>query len=48
MGKDTELQSQPKAEIKVKENPKAEAIKKVPDEDVAMAIRDMLLREKLK
>lgn len=35
-----------KGEIKVKENPKAEAIKKAPDEAVAMAIRDMLLKEK--
>ena len=35
-----------KAEIKIKENPKAEAIKKAPDEVIALAIRDALLKDK--
>ena len=37
-----------KTEIKIKENPKAEAMKKAPDEVVAMAIRDALLKDKKK
>ncbi len=37
-----------KHEIKIKENPKAEAIKKAPDEVIAMAIRDAMLKEKEK
>ena len=37
-----------KSEIKLKENPKAEAIKKTPDEVIAMAIRDAMLKEKEK
>lgn len=37
-----------KTEIKIKENPKAEAIKKAPDEVIAMAIRDAMLKEKEK
>ncbi len=36
-----------KAEIKLKENPKAAAIKKAPDEVVAKAIREMIQKEKL-
>ena len=35
-----------KAEIKLKTNPKAEAIRKAPDEVVAMAIRDAILKDK--
>jgi hypothetical protein len=34
--------------IKIKENPKAEAIKKAPDEVIAKAIRDVMLKEKEK
>ena len=34
-----------KAEIKLKTNPKADAIKKAPDEVVAMAIRDAILKD---
>lgn len=37
-----------KSEIIIKENPKAEAIKKAPDEVIAMAIRDAMLKEKEK
>ena len=37
-----------KPEIKIKENPKAEAMKKAPDEVIAMAIRDAMLKEKEK
>ncbi len=37
-----------KPEIKIKENPKAEAIKKAPNEVIAMAIRDVMLKEKEK
>ena len=37
-----------KSEIKIKENPKAEAIKNAPDEVIAMAIRDAMLKEKEK
>lgn len=37
-----------KEEIKVKKSKKAEAMKKAPDEVIAMAIRDMLLKEKEK
>lgn len=37
-----------KTEIKIKENPKAEAIKKAPNEVIAMAIRDAMLKEKEK
>ena len=35
-----------KAEIKQKENPKAVAVKKAPDEVIAKAIRDMMQKEK--
>lgn len=35
-----------KEAIKIKENPKATALKKAPDEVIAMAIRDTLLKEK--
>ncbi len=35
-----------KAEIKVKENPKSVAIKKAPDEVIAKAIRDMMMKDK--
>ena len=38
----------PKQEIKIKENPKAEAMKKAPAEVIAMAIRDAMLKEKMK
>ena len=38
----------PNEEIKVKKSQKAEAMKKAPDEVIAMAIRDMLLKEKEK
>ena len=34
-----------KAEIKVKQNPTAEAIKKAPDEVIARAIHDALVKE---
>lgn len=37
-----------KNEIKIKKNPKAEALKKAPDEVIAKAIRDALLKEKEK
>lgn len=37
-----------KSEIKIKENPKAEAIKKAPNEVIAMAIQDAMLKEKEK
>ena len=37
-----------KSEIRIKENPQAEAIKKAPDEVIAMAIRDAMLKEKEK
>jgi hypothetical protein len=37
-----------KIEIQIKENPKAEAIKKAHDEVIAMAIRDAMLKEKEK
>ncbi len=37
-----------RSEIKIKENPKAEAIKKAPDEVIAMAIRNAMLKEKEK
>ena len=36
----------PKEEIKIKKNPKAEAIQKAPDEVIAMAIRDAILKDK--
>jgi ribosomal protein L13 len=36
-----------KAEIKIKENPKAVAVRKAPDEVIAKAIRDMMQKEKL-
>ena len=35
-----------KAEIKLKSNPKADAVKKAPDEVIAMAIRDAMLKDK--
>ena len=35
----------PKAEIKIKENPKAKAMKNAPDEVLAMAIRDAILKD---
>ena len=35
-----------KEEIKLKKNPKAEAIKKAPDEVIAMAIRDAIIKDK--
>lgn len=35
-----------KKEIKVKENPKAAALKRAPDEVLAMAIHDTLLKDK--
>ena len=38
--------SEPKAEIKLKESPKAKAMKNAPDEVIAMAIRDAMLKEK--
>ena len=37
-----------KSDIKIKENHKAEAIKKAPDEVIALAIRDAMLKEKEK
>ncbi len=37
-----------KSEIKIKENPKAEALKKAPAEVIAMAIRDTMLKEREK
>lgn len=37
-----------KSEIRIKENPKAEAVKKAPDEVIAKAIRDVMLKEKVK
>ena len=40
--------SSPKTEIKIKESPAAKAIKKAPDEAIAKAIHDMLVKEKLK
>lgn len=36
-----------KQDIKIKNNPTAEALKKAPDEALAKAIHDMLLKEKL-
>ena len=36
-----------KQDIKVKKNPTAEALKKAPDEALARAIHDALLKEKL-
>lgn len=33
-------------EIKLKSNPKADAMKKAPDEVIAMAIRDALIKDK--
>ena len=36
-----------KQDIKVKKNPTAEALKKSPDEALARAIHDVLLKEKL-
>ena len=36
----------PKIEIKLKSNPKADAVKKAPDEVIAMAIRDAMLKDK--
>ena len=35
-----------KGEIKLKSNPKANAVKKAPDEVIAMAIRDAMLKDK--
>lgn len=35
-----------KAEIKIKSSPKADAVKKAPDEVIAMAIRDAMLKDK--
>ncbi len=35
----------PKGEIKIKENPTAEAIKKAPDEAIAKAIHDAILKD---
>lgn len=35
-----------KAEIKLKSNPKADAVKRAPDEVIAMAIRDAMLKDK--
>ena len=35
-----------KAEIKLKSSPKADAVKKAPDEVIAMAIRDAMLKDK--
>ena len=35
-----------KKEIKVRQNPKAEKLKNAPDEALAMAIRDTLLKDK--
>ncbi len=49
MNKDSDKSLTPaakKAEIKLKTNPKAEAIRKAPDEVVAMAIRDAILKDK--
>lgn len=37
-----------KAEIKLKSNPKVDAVKKAPEEDIAMAIRDAMLKDKEK
>ena len=37
-----------KSEIKIRENPKAVAIKKAPEEVIAMAIRDAMIKEKEK
>ncbi len=37
-----------KPEIKIKENPKAESVKKAPDEVIAKAIRDVMLKDKEK
>ncbi len=37
-----------KTEIKIKENPKALAIKKAPDEIIAKAIHDAILKDHLK
>ena len=34
-----------KSEIKIKENPKATAMKKAPDEVIAMAIRDAIRKD---
>ncbi len=38
--------SNAKKEIKVKQNPKAEKLKNAPDEALAQAIRDTLLKDK--
>ena len=35
-----------KAEIKLKSSPKADAVRKAPDEVIAMAIRDAMLKDK--
>ncbi len=37
-----------KAEIKIKENPKASAMQKVPDDVIVRAIREVLRKEKEK
>ena len=37
--------SVPKSEIKIKENPKTKAMKNAPDEVIAMAIRDAILKD---
>lgn len=45
---ESKKQSGPTArpEIKLKSNPKADAMKKAPDEVIAMAIRDALIKDK--
>lgn len=35
-----------KAEIKLKSSPKAEAVKRAPEEVIAMAIRDAMMKDK--
>lgn len=35
-----------KTEIKIKSSPKADAVKRAPDEVIAMAIRDAMLKDK--
>lgn len=35
-----------KAEIRIKNSPKADAVKRAPDEVIAMAIRDAMLKDK--
>ena len=48
MDKHKNLPANNKKEITVKKNAKAEAMKKAPDEVIAMAIRDALLKDKQK